>query len=76
MVRIEHLVPATNCGDDIVVICGPCEGLGIIVGFGEEMVDSGLEVGDRAEDAALQPVGGELGEVSLDEIEQTSSMLA
>src|SRR3546814_10231316 len=63
------MVPAADCGDDLVGIGSPDEGLWIIVGFGEEAIDGGLEVDDRAEDAAFQASVGELCEVYLDRVE-------
>jgi hypothetical protein len=45
------LVPSSDGGDDFVGVCGPCEGLRVGVGLGEEAVDGGLEVDDGAEDA-------------------------
>jgi hypothetical protein len=47
-------VPSSEGGDDFVRVCGPCEGLRVGVGLGEEAVDGGLEVDDEAEDAAFQ----------------------
>ena len=67
--RIQHLVPSSDGGDDFVGIGGPDEGLGIGVGLVEEAVDGGLEVDDRAEDAAFQAPLGQLGEEALDGIE-------
>ena len=63
------MVPAPNGGDDFIGVSGPGEGLRIGVGLGQEAIDGGLEVDDRAEDAALQPSSGELGEEALDRIE-------
>ena len=37
--------------------------------LGEEAVDGGLEVDERAEDAALEAAPGELGEEALDGVE-------
>ncbi len=62
-------MPPFNGGDDFVGICGPCEGLGLLVMFGEEAVDGGLEINDRMEHAALQPPFGELGEEAFDGVE-------
>src|SRR3546814_17562467 len=63
------MVPAADCGDDLVGIGSPDEGLWIIVGFGEEAIDGGLEVDDRAEDAAFQASVCEICAVSLDSVE-------
>src|SRR5260370_1865000 len=40
-----------------------------MVGLGDEAVDGGLEVDDRAKDAALEAAPGEFGEEALDGIE-------
>ena len=66
---IQRLVPALDGGDDLVGIGGPGEGLGLLVVLGDEAVDGGLEVDDGAEDAALQPPLGQLGEEALDGVE-------
>src|SRR4051812_28357746 len=66
---IQRLVPAYDGGDDLVGVCGPGEGLGVMVGLGEIAVDGGLEVDDRAEDAAFQAPLGEGGEEGLDRVE-------
>jgi len=47
-------VPSLDGGDDFVGVGGPCEGLRVGVGLGDEAVDGGLEIDDGAEDAALQ----------------------
>src|SRR5512135_1193862 len=59
-------MPAPDGGDDFVWICGPVEGPWVVIGLVEEAVDAGLEVDDRAEDAALEAAFGELGEETLD----------
>jgi hypothetical protein len=63
------LVPSFDGGDDFVWICGPIEGLGVIVGLVEEAVDGGLEFANRAEDAAFEAPFGEFGKVAFDGIE-------
>ena len=45
------------------------EGSWIGVGFGDEAVDSALEVVDGSEDSALEPSACEFGEEALDRIE-------
>ena len=45
------------------------KGFGLLVVLGDEAVDGGLQVDDGAEDAALQPPPGELGEEALDGVE-------
>jgi len=52
------LVPAPDGGADAFGIGGPEEGLGIGVLFGDEAVDSGLEIDQRMEDAALEAPTG------------------
>jgi hypothetical protein len=39
----------------------PAERFGLVIGFCDEAVDGGLKLDDRCEDAAFQPVPGELG---------------
>jgi hypothetical protein len=48
------LVPSADSGDDFVWIGGPGEGFCIVVGLGDEAVDSGLKVGDGSEVSASQ----------------------
>jgi hypothetical protein len=67
--RLLHLVPAPDGGDDFVRISGPSEGLWIVACLREEAVDAGLEVDDRAEDAAFEAAFGQLGEEALDGIQ-------
>ena len=55
------MVPAFDGGDDVVRVCGPCEGLWRLVCLGEESVDGFLEIDDGSEDAALQASAGQLG---------------
>jgi hypothetical protein len=38
------LVPTPDGSDDFIGIGGPVEGFGIVVGFGEEAVDCGLQL--------------------------------
>ena len=47
-------MPSFDGGDDFVGIGGPHEGFWLGIGFCDEAVDGGLEIDDRAEDAALQ----------------------
>src|SRR5712691_7912094 len=63
------MIPAPNLFDDGVGIGGPGEGFGVLIGFGEEAVDGGLEIDDAGEDAALEPLPGQLGEEALDGVE-------
>jgi hypothetical protein len=56
------LVPAADGSDDLIGIGGPDEGLGVVIGLGEETLDGGLQIDERAEHAALEPSPGELGE--------------
>ena len=52
-------MPAPDGGDDFVGIRGLLEGLGAGIVIIEEAVDSGLEVGDGSEDAALEAALGQ-----------------
>jgi hypothetical protein len=63
------LVPAVDGGNDFVGVGSPDEGLWLMVGVVDEAVDDGLEIDDRAKDAALEPTLGELGEEALDSVE-------
>ena len=65
-------MPAPDGGDDFVGVGGPCEGLGLLIVLFEEAVDRGLQVGDGAEDAALEPALCERGEEALDRVEPGS----
>ena len=62
-------MPAFDGGDDFVGIGGPDKGLWLFVGSAQEAVDGGLEIDDRAEDAALEAGAGQLGEEAFDRIE-------
>jgi hypothetical protein len=66
---IQRLVPASDSGDDAVWICGPGEGLRIIVSLGKEAIDGSLQVDDGSEDVPFQSAAGEFGEEVLDGIE-------
>ena len=63
------MVSSFDSGDDAVWLGGPDEGFGVVVGLVDEAVDGGLEIGDGAEHAALQPAAGELGEKALDGVQ-------
>lgn len=56
--RIQHLMPTSDGGDDFIGIGGPSEGFGVSVVLIEEAIDGGLQIGDGAEDAALEPAFG------------------
>ena len=62
-------MPSVNGGDDFIWVGGPDEGLGIMVGLGDEAIDGGLEFDDRVKDAALEASPGEFGEEAFDGIE-------
>jgi hypothetical protein len=62
--RIQHLMPSFDCGDDFIGISVPDEWLGVFVCVGEEAFDGGLEIDERAEDAAFEASFGQLGEVA------------
>ena len=59
-------MPAPDSGDDFVGIGGPSEGARLGVMFGQEGIDCGLQVDDRAKHAALQPALCQLGEELFD----------
>jgi len=63
------LVPSLDGGDDFVGVGGPCEGLRVGVGLGDEAVDGGLHIDDGVEDTALQSTPAEFGEKPLDGVE-------
>ena len=57
-------------GDDGVGVVAPGEGFGLGgVVLGDEAVDGGLEVDDRAEGSVLEVPPGELGEEALDGVQ-------
>ena len=63
------MLPAFDGGEDALRIGGPDEGFGIGVCLSDEAVDSGLQVNDGSEHAALEATAGELGEEAFDRIE-------
>ena len=60
--------PTLDCGEDGIGGFGPDERFGAVIGFCDEAVDCGLQLDDRCEDAAFEPVPGELGKQALDGI--------
>ena len=50
-------------------IGGPGKGFGVVIGFGEIAVDGGLKIDNAVEDAALEPLPGQLGEEPFDGVE-------
>ena len=62
-------MPSFDGGDDAIGIGGPDEGFWVIVGLVDEAVDGGLEVGDGAEDTALEAASRKFGEEPLDGVE-------
>ena len=66
------MVPASDGGDDFVVVGGPLERLGLSVVVVEEAVDGGLKIDDGAESAALEPSLAQHGEEALDGVEPVS----
>ena len=69
------MVPSLDSGDDFVWIGGPDEGLGVMVGLGDEASNRRLELDEGAEDAALEAAPRELGEEALDGIEPGAGRL-
>ena len=67
--RLLRLFPTPDLFDDRVEICGPRERFRIVVGFGEVLVDGGLEIDNALEDAAFEPLSGQFGEEALDGVE-------
>src|SRR5271170_8269448 len=65
-------MPSPDGGDDFVWIGGPGEGLRLLIVLFEEAVDRGLQVGDGAKDAALEPALCEGREEALDGVEPGS----
>ena len=62
-------MPAPDGGDDFVGISDPLERLGLGVVVFEEAVDSGLEINEGSEDAALQASLGQDRKEALDGVE-------
>ncbi len=60
------MAPSVDGRDDLVGVCGPGEGLGVMVGLVEIAVDGSLEFDDGSERAALQAPLGKRGEEGLD----------
>ena len=60
--------PALDSGEDGVGGFSPDERLGLSVGIGDEAIDGGLKLDDRSEDAAFEPVSGELGKQAFNRI--------
>ena len=65
-------MPASDGGDDFVGIGGPGEGPRLLIVLIEEAVDRGLQVGDGAKDAALEPALCQGREEALDRVEPRS----
>ena len=55
--------------DDVVWISGPGEGFRVIVCFGDEAIDGGLEIDQGVEDAAFELPSCEFGEEAFDGVE-------
>ena len=67
---LQCLGPLVFGGDDGVGVGAPGEGSGLgSVVPGDEAVDGGLEVDDRAEGSVLEAAPGELGEEALDGVQ-------
>ena len=61
-------MPSIEFLNDMVGISGPNKGFGFAVVLAEVAVDRGLQVDERAKDAALQSLAGERGKEGLDGI--------
>lgn len=62
-------MPTPDGGDDFIRISRPREGLGTGVCLGNVPVDGRLKVNYRMEDAAPEPLAGQLSEEALHRIE-------
>jgi hypothetical protein len=62
-------VPSSDGLDDFVGISGPCEGFWFGGVFDDEVIDGGLQIDDRYEDATLQSPLGELCEEAFSGVE-------
>lgn len=62
-------MPARDSGNDAVWVDGPHEEIRVVVGFGDKVIDGGLDLDDGAEDAAPHATLGEFGNEPLDGIE-------
>ena len=60
--------PTPDSGEDGVGGFGLDEGLRLVVGFGDEAVDGGLQLDDRGEDTALERLLGEFGKPTFDRV--------
>jgi len=60
------LLPAFDSSEDAERIGPPDEWLRLFIVFDEEPIDGGLQVGNRAEDAALYTAFGSLSNASSD----------
>ena len=63
------MVPSFHSSDDVVWISGPGEGFRVIVCFGDEAIDGGLEIDQGVEDAAFELPSCEFGEEAFDGVE-------
>jgi len=63
------LLPAFDGGENAVGVGGPYKGFRVLVGFGDEAVDGGLQIDERMKDAALEPPAGQAGEEGLDRVQ-------
>ena len=63
------MFPAADLFDDGIGVGSPDKRFGIGIGFSQEAVDGGLEIGDAFEDAAFEPTPDQLGEEALYRVE-------
>ena len=66
------MFPSFDSSEDAAWACGPYEGLGVSVSFGDEALDGEFELCDGSEDAAFEALVGEFGEEALDGVEPGS----
>lgn len=62
-------MPTPNGSDDFIRISRAGERLGTRIGFSDVPVDGLLKIDHRTEDAALEPLAGQLGEQAFNGIE-------
>ena len=68
------MFPAADLFDDGIGVGGPDKRFGIGIGFLQEAVDGGLEIGDACEDAAFEPPPCQLGEEALTALSQEAEV--
>ena len=67
--RSQRRFSSSDSLDDAVRVGGPDEGLWAFVCLHQEAIDCRLEIDNAAEDAAPEPLVGQLGEEAFDRVE-------